>query len=293
MQKSRHVNPGLICRAGLSAGALLLGSALVAANLTVAQEMAPPPGAGLKSNHNYYLYNDGKPIPGLVVTVELTQAVVCDDVGFHVQLNANSPVGSPVHWQQYVMGFHPDYKAGSGSVEPVVGASIEYFAKPNSFNTGAKNPPNIAPVHGLPGPRTLPAGAKFVIAMQYDGDDISGAEFTYVQRDGKERHSWTIPVPPPSPPYPGPAIAKSAVRTPIVAFQLDIVGRNSGDTAVMQSGEGKIVYTSSAPMTVVAKRPPSQGEITAEKANSAYGELPVGPSQTFTQTFTVANATAN
>jgi hypothetical protein len=55
----------------------------------------------------------------------------------------------------------------------------------------------------------------------------------------------------------------------------------------MKSGEGKIIYSSSSPMTVVAEKPPSNGAITAETANSAYGELPVGPSQTFTRTFTV------
>jgi hypothetical protein len=162
----------------------------------------------------------------------------------------------------------------------MVGSSIEYFAKPNSFDTGPKSPPNAAPLRHLPGVRTLPAGAKFIIAMKYEGDNISGAKFTYVEKDGKERHDWMIPVPPDS------AVPKS-VRTPIVAFQVDIVGRSSGDKAVMKSGEGKIIYSSSGPMTVVAKKPPSNGAITAETANSAYGELPAGPRQTFTQTFTV------
>jgi len=249
--------------------------------------MARPPDAGLKSNHNYYFYNDGKPIRGLVVTTELTKDVVCDEVGFHVQLNANSPVGSPTHWHQYVIGFNPNYKDGNRSLGPIVGASIQYFSKPHSFNTGNKAPPNNAGLQHLPGPRTLPAGAKFIIALKYEGDDVSGTEFTYAGKDGKDRHSWTIPVPPPVPPYPGPASPKSGVRTPIVAFQVDIVGRSNGDEAVLKSGEGKIIYSSSGPMTVVAKKPPSQGQITAEKANTAYGELPVGPSQTFTQAFKV------
>ena len=284
----RRLNRGWFGRVEPSIGAILLGAVLAAAGLSAfAEDMAPSPGAGLKSNHNYYFYNDGKPILGLVVTTELTKDVVCDDIGFHVQLNANSPIGSPTHWQQYVMGFNPDFKDHGRSIGPVVGASIEYFAKPHHINTSAKDPPNVAPLHHLPGSRTLPAGAKFIIAMKYEGDDISGAEFTYVEKDGKERHSWAIPIPPPVPPYPPPAVPKSAVRTPIVAFQVDIVGKNGGDVAVMKSGEGKIIYVSSGPMTVVAKRPPSQGEITAEKANSAYGELPIGPSQTFTQTFKV------
>jgi hypothetical protein len=216
----------------------------------------------------------------LVVTIELTKDVVCDDIGFHVQLNANSLLGSQTTWQQYVMGFNPDFHDNGHSLGPIVGSSIEYFAKPNSFNTAAR-----APVRHLPSPRTLPAGAKFIIiAIKYGGDDVNGAEFTYVERDGKDRLSWVIPVPPPA--SPGSAVPKS-VRSPIVAFQVDIVGKSGGDKAAMKSGDGKIVYSSSAPMTVVAKKPPSNGAITAETANSAYSELPPGPSQTFTQTFTV------
>jgi hypothetical protein len=284
--KSRHSKSGRTRRVGLSAYALLLSSVLIASSLSAfAEEIAPPPSAGLKSNHNYYFYNAGKPIPGLVVTIELTKDVVCDDIGFHVQLNANSPLGSQTSWQQYVMGFNPDFKDHGRSLGPVIGSSIEYFAKPNSFNTSSKNPPNDAPIK-LSGPLTLPAGATFIIAMQYDGENISGAKFTYVEGGNKNQHNWTIPVPPPTPPYPKPAVPKS-VQTPIIAFQLDIVGKSGGDKAVMKSGEGKIIYSSSSPMTVVAEKPPSNGAFTAETANSAYSELPVGPSQTFTQTFTV------
>jgi hypothetical protein len=146
--------------------------------------------------------------PALVVTIELTTDVVCDDIGFHVQLNANSPLGSQTHWQQYVMSFNPDFKAKSGASGPVIGSSIEYFAKPNSFNTGSKNPPDVASIK-LSKPLTLPAGAKLIIAMQYDGDNISGAKFTYVEGSNTNLHNWTIPVPPPVPPYPKPAVPKS------------------------------------------------------------------------------------
>jgi hypothetical protein len=68
-------------------------------------DMVPPPRAGLGSNHNYYLYNAGKPIHGLVVTVEITKDIVCDEIGFHIQLNANSPKDDNIHtnYQQYVM----------------------------------------------------------------------------------------------------------------------------------------------------------------------------------------------
>ncbi len=271
---------------------LLLGSAFIACTLSpVAAQTVPPPSAGLGSKDNYYLYNDGNPIHGLIVKVELTKDVVCDNIGFHIQLNANSPTGKQTNWQQYVMGFNPNFVNKGKSLGPVVGSSIEYFSKPNDFDTSGKQPPNDGSLTNLPGPRTLPAGAVFTIAIQYDGDDVSGAKFSYAEKGGKNKHEWTIPVPPPTPPYPKPVVP-AAVRTPIVAFQLDIVGRSGGDKAVMQSGEGKIVYSASDAMTVVNKKPKSNGATTAETANSAYGELPPGPSKTFTQSFSVVQATA-
>ena len=114
---------------------LILGGAPTALDPSLlAADTVPPPSQRLGSVHNYYLYNGGKPILGLVVTVELTQDVVCDDKGFHIQLNANSPNQSNIHthWQQYVMGFHPQ---GPRNPKPYVGCSIEYFAKPYGFNT--------------------------------------------------------------------------------------------------------------------------------------------------------------
>jgi len=73
--------------------ASILGAVLMAFCLPpAAAETVPPPHDGLGSNHNYYLYHDGKPIMGLTVTVEIIKDIVCDDIGFHLQLNANSPL---------------------------------------------------------------------------------------------------------------------------------------------------------------------------------------------------------
>jgi hypothetical protein len=84
------------------------------------------------------------------------------------------------------------------------------------------------------------------------------------------------------------------VRTPIIAFQLDIVGESGGNKSIMKSGAGQIIYTSSSPMTVLQKHPPgTKGTLTEETANSAYSELPAGPSNTFTQTFTVEPDASN
>jgi hypothetical protein len=237
--------------------------------------MVPPPRAGLGSNHNYYLYNAGKPIHGLVVTVEITKDIVCDEIGFHIQLNANSPKDDNIHtnYQQYVMGLQTKTPK---TPDPHVGCSIEYFAKPYDFGTHNHR----ADLVDMP-LRIVPAGAKFIIKLQYDGDNIRGAKFAYLGRNTKNRHEWTIAVPPPE----LPAAAKAWVRTPIVAFQVDLVGRSGGDNSVMKSGAGTITYSSSDAMTVTSKRPESKGSHTAETANSVYGLLPTGSSKTFTQKF--------
>jgi len=184
------------------------------------------------------------------------------------------------------MGFSPAFKVEGRPGEPGVGASIEYFAKPRSFDAGQMKPPDFELLKRPPDPKILPAVARFAIELKYDGDDIGGAEFTYVEKGGIEKHAWTIPVPPPSPPYPDRGIPKS-VRAPIVAFQVDIVGRSGGVKALTKSGEGVIRDSAADAMTVVAKQPPSEGAFMAQTANSVYGQLPVGPSKTFTQTFVV------
>jgi len=180
------------------------------------------------------------------------------------------------------MGFDPNFVEHGKSLGQVVGSSIQYFSAPDDFNSGpSADPPNVAPIRNLPGPRTLPAGAVFKIALQYEGKDVSGAVFTYTERDNKNRHTWTIPVPPTG--------VSNAVRTPIIAFQLNIVGKSGGDKAIMRSGQGTITYSSSHSMTVVNKKPPSKGKTTAETANSVYSELPDGPSDTITQKFAVGS----
>jgi hypothetical protein len=277
-----HAAPGGSTRNDLAKMASACVSALVlmvAALEPAAAQTVAPPKEGLRSNHNYYLYNDGKPIHGLVVKIKLTEDVVCDEIGFHVQLNADSPTDSHTNWQQYVMGFNPNYKGG-----PVVGSSIEYFASPYDFNVN----PGPETVSGLPGPTTLPAGAKFIIKLKYDGDNVSGAEFTYEEKGGKNRHKWKVDVPPAglSPSSPTTATAAQWVRTPIVAFQVDLVGRSGGDTAMAHGGAGTITYSATDPMTVRTDRPPSKGQTTAETANSSYGLLPTGANSTYTQTFT-------
>jgi len=79
----------------------------------------------------------------------------------------------------------------------------------------------------------------------------------------------------------------SADLSPIVAFELDIVGYDNGQSTTLSSASGTITYTAANAMTVVNAEP-SCCEFdggTVESANTAYGELPTGSSDTFVQTF--------
>ena len=81
--------------------------------------------------------------------------------------------------------------------------------------------------------------------------------------------------------------------SPIVAFELDFVGYENGQSTTVSSGSGTITYTAANAMTVVNAEP-SYCEFdggTSETANTAYGELPTGSSVTFVQTFDTAAET--
>ena len=81
--------------------------------------------------------------------------------------------------------------------------------------------------------------------------------------------------------------------SPIVAFELDIVGYDNGQSTTLSSGSGTITYTATNAMTV-ANEEPSYCEFvggTAETANTAYGELPTGSSPTFVQSFSTSSTT--
>ena len=79
--------------------------------------LVPPRDGGLQGNVNYFIGADGKPIRGLVVTIEVTEDIVAPN-GMGMQLNAYSPKGSNSNWQQYVTAFGspkvPTFEIGSG-----------------------------------------------------------------------------------------------------------------------------------------------------------------------------------
>ena len=82
----------------------------------------------------------------------------------------------------------------------------------------------------------------------------------------------------------------SADLAPIIAFELNLVGPDGGESAVLSSGAGTITYEAASALTVLNQEPPcaQSGYYTGENANSFYSPLPAVASTTFTQTFDVS-----
>jgi len=79
---------------------------------------------------------------------------------------------------------------------------------------------------------------------------------------------------------------------PIVAFQLLLVGPDDSALTKLTTGAGTITISANGDFIATNALPSGctffDSPGTAENANSTYGELPAGPSQTFVQTFGVS-----
>jgi hypothetical protein len=244
----------------------------------LAESTVPPPSA-FGGNHNYILSSDCKPMTDVSVTIHATQKIV-GPKGLGVQLNANSPPppasappkDSPAGWQQYMMGI---------GYRPAFNWAIQNFGSSGILYQGGD--PYLVPMRNV----IWPAGYALTISLRNDPEgNVTGAEFVVEDSRGHvlNRASKMLQG------FPG---FSKVYLAPINAFQLNLVGPTGGE--VLSSGAGTITYAASTPMTV-ANHFPKTGDnkfcvasrtFTAEKANTVYGELPAGPTKTFTQTFGV------
>jgi hypothetical protein len=232
-----------------------------------------PPAAGLGSNSNYILFNNCNPVLGLTVTINVTQDIVCQSAsgpttGFGFQLNAYSPKNETSAWQQYVVALFSSELIGAVDNWPISG--------PNIIN-------DFFNLTGTPSTNRLPAGWQIRISLQNDSQgNITGATYVVIDSQGNTKANATKTLTSIS----GVTAADIA---PITAFELNLVGPVNGESAVLSSGAGTIVYSASSPLTVLNVEPSctESGYITAETANSFYGELSGSPSTVFTQSFEV------
>jgi hypothetical protein len=128
-----------------------------------------------------------------------------------------------------------------------------------------------------------------IIALQNDAaGNVSGANCSIVDDNGNSIANSGINLLSLNLVGGGPVTA--ADLAPIVAFQLDFVDWANGGTTTLSSGAGTITYTCSSPMTVTntERGCVDWDYVTVETANSIYGPLPTGSSQTLVQSFATA-----
>jgi hypothetical protein len=237
------------------------------------QDMATMPYRGLGSGSNYILSTTGDPITALSVNIAVTQDIV-SDIGVGFQLNCYTTQHEYSAWQQYILSYDPSQSQNfAGQVD-------NWTTTAEIVNSGLRW---FCPIDG-----PTPAGTLFGIALSFDPSTkkVIGVTFTA-----------TLPGKPQALLF----LALSDLKTdagpyenltqmsPIVAFQLDFVGKD-GATAVLASGAGTITYTASPALTALPDFPTfvEYAEQTGEGANSVYSLLPLGSNATFTQSFAAA-----
>lgn len=240
---------------------------------------APAPSSGLGSNSNYFLSNCSH-ITGLSVTINVSQDIVGSD-GFGFQVNAYSAKSDYDGGQQYLIYLDPHSSPATlycmvdnWTESPKLGQIINH----------------IVPLATLPSQK-LPNGYQLVITLHNDsGGNITGANYIVRDNTGKTIGNQTItllslklvngnPVTP-------------ADQAPIVSFQMNFVDYLNGGITTLSSGAGTIIYSASAPMSILNTEPScvDWDFSTVERANSSYGVLPNHANNVFAQTFDKSGA---
>jgi hypothetical protein len=237
------------------------------------QDMAPMPVEGLGGSSNYILSADCQPITQLNIHIAITEDISSDN-GFSFQLNCYTTKDQLGAWQQYILCYVPSLGQFGCQIDnwtktsELINSSILFFC------------PFEGPV--------VPAGTDLEISLVFDPTNhkVTAANFSVTLPNvSPKTHSLVIDqLETDSGSY-----ATQSDMSPIVAFQLDFVANDSAVTH-LASGKGKITYTASPALTAVADFPSciEYDEPTGETANSVYGQLPLGSSTTFTQSFAAA-----
>jgi hypothetical protein len=256
--------------AGGIKGALYSGGPLVAA-----------PAMGLGSNSNYFMTSNCNPMTGVSVTINIDTEIAASN-GFGFQLNAYSAKSELDGAQQYVILCDTTTSPAQllCAVDNWVSKSQQLIADFPSLAT-------------LPG-QTLPAGYQLSIALANDASGaITGATYTVLDNAGKTLGTTTLILTSLTQFGGGPVTSEDLA--PIVAYQLNLVGFDNGQSTTLSSGNGTITFAATSDMTVLNAEPASCVDwsfSTEETANSTYGLLPNAPGTSFTQWFDIGPAAA-
>jgi|GEM_PF-2353908 len=238
--------------------------------------------ADLGGNSNYLMADGGSNLTGVSVTVDITQDMTLtangapqggnDSVsGWSFQLNCYSPKPEVDAVQQYIIGFDTSNCY----------AQVNNWKDKDTYliNAGSK-------LSGMSG-NTLSAGHKLRIQLNNDAHaNITGATFTFYDVDGSVLGSDTINLT-------DNGISESQL-SPIVAYQLNIVGPGYAESATFSSGKGTIIHQAHQNMVPGASEPADAEAnlITLENANTTYGQLSGTGETYFLQDFGVTTAKA-
>jgi hypothetical protein len=295
---------GFVRSAGLMTAGALAPFAAAAARAGNEGSIAPPP-PNFNSNHNYFMYGDGRPIRGLTVTIDIAEDVAAP-TGLNMQLNAYSPAGATCVYQQYCMGIDPKFETRLGWSNENFPSKEYRWLLHNRYRLPCHAPDpteqtckgDIFNMHGVVGffPRItnrLPVRAKFIWELINNADGaIVGAQYSFVNPQGKKTST-------------GPQLIKTFkleggaanidadAVVPIHAFQMNIVGLNNGAHAELGSGAGSITYQATDVLMPLGKQPPNvaaQGVFTAESSNIKYDQVSAQQQQKIVQNFHVATA---
>jgi hypothetical protein len=226
--------------------------------------LASPQGDGWPAETNLTL----PPILGLKVTIEITNELQFDpSKPLSFQLNCCAPPSSTakVGWQQYVLIMQPN------STEMFL--HIQNFGPANSsravYAGDSSNQINF------PSLGAIPAGWTFQLALQYMGNLVSGASCAITDASGASVGTVSLG-------SIGLSLALQSGKvdaswlTPIVAFQLVIVGYAEGTHTTFTSGEGFVVCECATPLVAAntwAGSACAGGGGTAESSNCAYSVI--------------------
>jgi hypothetical protein len=242
------------------------------------------------SNSNYFLCNNGVVLDGVTVVIDITEDMVCalasnghtpqNPAQFSFQLNAYSTLTGDACWQQFVF-YVANNASGPGAV---LAAMVETwpsaaFAASGGFkgdliNSTAKSNTSV----NLPG-QMLPAGYKLTITLGNDDNyNINSATFAVLDNNSNQVMNETVLLTSLTTDNTGGGAVTTPDLSPIVAFQLNIVGAWNA-TALFLKGAGTITYYAASPLTAVTSHPPYAGATnwrTNETANTVYGPIPPG-----------------
>ena len=249
----------------------------------------------LGGNYNYAMYNgDGTPLPFVSVTIDITHDIVFEfgntgTTGCGFQLNAYSPSGSNIGWQQYSIILNGNQLIWSIDNWPISGGNLG----PNIINP---HDPAAQLLALVPAAGRIPAGYKLIISLSSINSSANIAEATYAVYDSGEQLVQTTVLLQQFNLVGTSTQVTQANLAPIVAFEVVFVGPFNSEDVLLSSGAGTITYSAVSsdgqPVSLTAslQLPSNVGfnvQGTGENSNSIYEVLPPNPGTSFSQGFSI------